>query len=312
MKKVCSFAVAVLFVASLAQATLVREKFLTDPVADGWKVYGVTNLFQWNADAHVLNVTWDSSQTNSYYYLPLDRTYTKADGFFVQFDLNLTDTAAVGYFQVAAGLCNFSNATSATFSRSTGVSPNLFEFDYFPDGPNSYGPSIDASMVDQSNQFYFAFDDSQPMANETTYHVELIHWPGTSAIVGCVYTNGQPFTKFPKVDNYGANDFKLDTLAIFNYTTTDDPYGDSLLAHGTISNIAFASPLPIGLVQPSAAAKVQFGSDTNWLYTLQQSTDLVNWSAATPATPGNGTNLVLQANNPPADHAAYRVDATLP
>lgn len=312
MKKIRSLAIASLFVLSVSHAALIQEKFRTDPALDGWQIFGDPNLFRWDSINENLAVTWDSSQTNSYFYHPLGATFTKADSFCVLFDLNLTDTYVTGYFQLAVGLCNFADATSANFSRANGVSPNLFEFDYFPDGPDSYGPSIDATLVDADDNFYFAYDASQPLANGVTYRVVLIHRAGESGISGTVYTNGQVFTSLPIIAAYGADDFNLDTLAVSSYTTTDDTYGNALLAHGTVDNLAFASPLPVDKIETIAAGEIQFASDTNWLYTLEQSIDSKVWKPAAPAVFGNGVNLVLQATNPPADKSFYRVCADLP
>lgn len=312
--KIRSLAIASLFVLSVvsAFAATITENFSTNPLQHGWQIFGDTNLFQWDSANQNLAVTWDSSQTNSYFYHPLGTTFTKADSFCVLFDLNLTDVNAKNYFQLAVGLCNFADATSTNFSRANGNSPNLFEFDYFPDGPLSYGPSIDATLIDTNSNFYFAFDASRPLANGMIYRVVLTHQAGASSISGQVFTNGQIFTSLPGIAAYGANDFRLDTLSINNYTTTDDIYGDSLLAHGTVDNLAFASPLPIDLVKTIAAGTIQFSSDTNWLYTLEQSADLNTWSVAAPALLGNGTNLILQATNLPADKSFYRVRADLP
>jgi hypothetical protein len=313
MKKIRSLArtsLFSLFVLSTAHATLVYEKFATNPALDGWQVFGDTNLFQWDSTNQNLDVTWDSSQTNSYFYHPLGATFTKADSFCVQFDLNLTDANAIGYFELAIGLCNFADSTSTNFSRANGISPNLFEFDYFPDG--GYGPSIDATLFDASSIFYYAYDDSQPMANGVTYRVVLIHHAGESTITGTVFANGQVFTMLPQIASGGADDFRLDTLCISSYTTTDDYYGDALLAHGTVDNLAFASPLPVDQVSTVAAGQVQFASDTNWLYTLEQSSDFKTWTPAAPVVFGNGTNLLLQATNAPADQSFYRVRADLP
>jgi hypothetical protein len=310
--RIRSLALAGLFVLSVSHAALIQEKFRTDPALDGWQVFGDPNLFRWDSINENLAVTWDSSQTNSYFYHPLGATFTKADSFCVLFDLNLTDTDVTGYFQLAVGLCNFADATSANFSRANGVSPNLFEFDYFPDGPDSYGPSIDATLVDADDNFYFAYDASRPLANGVTYRVVLIHRAGESGISGTVYTNGQVFTSLPIIAAYGADDFSLDTLAVSSYTTADDTYGNALLAHGTVDNLAFASPLPVDKIETMAVGEIQFASDTNWLYTLEQSIDSKVWEPAAPAVFGNGVNLVLQAKNPPADKSFYRVCAALP
>lgn len=308
--KIRSLAIASLFALSVAHATLVSEKFTTDPALDGWQVFGDTNLFQWDSVNQNLAVTWDSSQTNSYFYHPLGATFTKADSFCVQFDLKLTNVVANGYFELAVGLCHLADSTGTNFSRANGSSPNLFEFDYFP--PDIYPPSLDATLVDANDNFYFAYDDTQPLANGVSYRVVLIHRAGATSISGTVYTNGQVFTSLPSIAAYGANDFNLDTLAISSYTTTDDIYDDSLLAHGTVDNLAFASPLPVDQVKTLAAGQVQFISDTNWLYTLEQSADFKTWTSAVPVHVGNGTNLVLQALNPPADQSLYRVRADLP
>jgi len=313
MKKLfITLAIASLSVLSAVRAATITENFSADPSQDGWQIFGDTNLFQWDSANQNLAVTWDSSQTNSYFYKPLGRTFTKADNFCVVFDLNLADASATGYFQLAVGLCNFAEAASTNFSRANFASPDLFEFDYYPDGPDSYGPSIDATLIDSANNLYFAFDDTKPMLTNTTYRVVLIHRAGESAISGEVFTNGRPFTKFPVAENYGASDFNLDTLAICNYTTLDDIYGDSLLAHGTVDNLTFASPLPVGAIQTTAPGTVRFASDTNWLYTLQRTADFQAWTNVSSATTGNGINLLLQDPNPPPDKFFYRVEADLP
>jgi hypothetical protein len=296
---------------SAAQATFLREKFNADPALDGWQVFGDADLFAWNPTNHALDVTWDSSQTNSYFYHPLGATFAKADSFCVLFDLNLTDANASGYFQLAIGLCNFAEATSTNFSRANGVSPDLLEFDYFPDGPFSSGPSVDATLVDSEDRFYFAFDTNS-LPDSITMRVVLIHRGGASAVTCEIFTNGQPFRALNSVYDGGPGGFQLDTLAICNYTTTDDIYGDSLLAHGSVGNLTFASPLPVDKIKTFAEGQIQFASDTNWLYTLEQSSDFQTWSAVAPPQLGNGTNLLLQATNLPANKSFYRVRAELP
>ena len=303
-----------LFVLSAARcgASTFVEDFSTDPLRNGWQIFGDTNLFQWNSANLALDVTWDSSRTNSYLYFPLGKTLTKSNSFCLQFDLTLADAIATGYFELAIGLCNFADATSPIFSRANGISPNLFEFDYFPGGPDSYGPSIDGTLIDTRSLFFFAFDATQPMTGGVTCRILLIHQAGASTVSGMVTTNGRVFTALHNIYAGGADEFQLDTLSINNYTSLDDSYGDSLLAHGTVDHLAFASPLPVETIKTIAAGQVEFASDTRWLYTLDQSADLQNWSPAAAAVFGNGTNLVLQATNPPLAKSFYRVRAELP
>jgi hypothetical protein len=119
---------------------------------------------------------------------------------------------------------------------------------------------------------------------------------------------------FPLINNYyPTNDdgaFIVDTISVTSYA--DDGYGDDIFAQGTVGNIAVASPLPVQAIQNLALGQIQFASDTNWLYTLEQTADFQTWTPAALGVFGNGTNLVLQATNPPPDKAFYRVRADLP
>jgi len=317
MKKVSLLAIAGLFVINTVHATLVRESFATNPALDGWQVFGDTNLFHWDATNQVLDVTWDSTQTNSFFYLPLGKTYTQADGFYLRFDLQLNDATNFNWgMELAIGLLHYVDATSSGFSRADFVSPNVCEFDYFPQfkDPSSshvYADSVEASMIDDTGNDLFQASDIVTLSPGVTYRVELIHQPGTKTISCDLSTNGQVISTLPALTTYGDfDDFQLDMLSITSYQ--DDGFQDSILAHGSVGNLAFASPLPIGLIQAPAAAQVQFASDTNWVYTVEASPDLVNWAAAAPGVFGNGTNLLLQATNPPTGAEFYRVRADLP
>jgi hypothetical protein len=303
----------VLLAASTGRATTLVEKFATDPALAGWQVFGDTNRFQWDSTNQVLDVTWDSTQPNSYFYHPLGVTLTTNDSFCVQFDLQVTNATASGYgFELAIGLLHLADATNADFNRANSPSPNLFEFDYFPADAFGDAASLDATLKDSQlgyAGFYFAYDD-QTLNPGTTYRVVLIHRAGTAAIQGAVYLNGQVFTLLPNIYANGPTNFQLDTLSINNYT--DDGYGDSAFAQGTVANLAFATPLPVDQINTSVAGQIQFASDTNWLYTLQESTNLQTWTPAAPAVFGNGTNLILSATNAPAGQSFYRVRADLP
>jgi hypothetical protein len=313
MKKLSVWlAIASLFTLATAPAATLVEKFATDPSLAGWQAYGDTNLFQWNSTNQVLDVTWDSTQPNSYYYHPLGATFTQTDSFCVLFDLQLNDAVAFNSgSELAIGLLNFSDATNVDFSRADSTAINVAEFDYFPAysyGGNPYPASADATLIDAATNYYFAYDDDVTL-NPGLYHVLLIHQAGTSTISGEVFTNGQLMTALSSVYNGGTGAFQVDTLAIDNYA--DDGIGDSILAHGSVANLAFASPLPVGVLSTIAAGQVQFASDTNWLYTLEQTADFQTWSVAAPSAPGTVTNLVLQATNLPASQSFYRVSANL-
>jgi hypothetical protein len=316
MKKIHSLAIASLFVLSIASlnANTIVERFTTDPTLDGWQVFGDTNLFHWDSTNQNLDVTWDSSQPNSYFYLPLGKTLTITDSFCIVIDLQLNDAVGTGFSsELGIGLLNFSDATNSNYLRTFGTLPDVFEFDYFPADEFGDPASDDATLVDADTDFYFPFDNLT-LNPGMTYHILLLHQSNTAAISGQIFTNGQLMTSLPNVfsdmPTNGSIAFQLDTLSISSYA--DDGFGDDILAHGSVSKIAVASPLPVQTIQNLAPGQTQFISDTSWLYTLEQTADFKTWTPAAPAVFGNGTNLVLQATNLPGDKEFYRVSAGLP
>jgi len=56
----------------------------------------------------------------------------------------------------------------------------------------------------------------------------------------------------------------------------------------------------------------RFISRSNWLYTLQRTTNFNSWNSVSPPTGGNGTNLLLPDTNAAAAEAFYRVKADRP
>jgi hypothetical protein len=320
MKKIRLLAIAGLFVlsASAARAITITEDFAHDPALDGWQVFGDTNLFQWNSTNQNLGVTWDSTKQNSYFYLPLDTILAKDDGFTLSFDLRLNDVAVSNYGQqVALGLLNFSEATNAAFSRPAADSPDLFEFDYFPDA--GYGNSIDATLADMTvnsanpNDFYFAYDNL-PLQLGVTYQITLAHDAGTTNITGEVLTNGVLYTALPQIYAGPITDFRLDTLSVSSYA--DDGSGDDILAHGMVDNFTVTLPPPpvqnLSVSMNGNIPQIQFTGRTNWLYTLQRTTNLQSWTEVSPATAGVGGTLILSDSNAPSGQSFYRIRADRP
>ena len=300
-------------------AAVIQENFSAGPLEQGWQVFGDTNLFQWDSLNQTLAVTWDSSRPNSLFYRPLGTVLAVDDDFSVAFDLQLADAKATGFFELAVGLLRFSDATSTNFSRGAAVSPNLFEFDYFPDG--GFGPSVDATLADMTvsatntRGFYFAYD-VLPLASGVTYHIVITHVAGQPALSGAVSTDGQPYTALPQTFSGPITDFRLDTISVTSYSAANDPFGDSILAHGVVDNLVVTLPPPpvqnlTGAVSDNVW-EASFLSRTNWLYTLERTTDLQSWTNVLPVTPGNGTNLLLSDPNPPVGRGFYRVRANRP
>src|SRR5260221_6239186 len=66
---------------SMSGNVTISEDFATNPLLRDWSVFGDTNLFRWNATNQNLEVTWDSSRSNSYFHLPLGNILARADDF---------------------------------------------------------------------------------------------------------------------------------------------------------------------------------------------------------------------------------------
>ena len=314
--RLLALAGSLVLTAARSGAATLLEDFSTEPLQNGWQIFGDTNLFHWDATNQVLDVTWDSSQTNSYFFHPLGVTLTTNDSFCVEFDLQLNDAVAAQYGnEVAIGLFHLSDATSPDFNRANGPQ-NLIEFDYTPaihyggyDEPDTIQATLKDSQLGYAG-FCWAFD-YLTLSPGTTYRVLLIHRAGETAISGDVYANGQRLSTLRNANNYGpVGNFQLDTLSVSSFQ--DDGFGDTLLAHGTVGRLVFATPLPVGVIKTTAPGQVQFASDTSWIYTLEQTADFQTWMTAAPAFFGNGTNLILQATNPPAGRSFFRIRAELP
>jgi hypothetical protein len=303
---------------SVCEAATVTEDFSADPLQNGWQIFGDTNLFQWDSTNQNLDVTWDSSQTNSYFYKPLGTILAKSDDFSLSFDLQLNDIAWSGSAELSVGLFRFSDATNSVFSRPAANTPNLFEFDYFPD--NGVGPpAVVATLTDTNvnpsdkKDFYFVYDN-QPLNTGMIYHVVLTHAAGQTNISGQIFADGQLYTSLPNIFHGPIADFRIDTVSVNSYNNS----GNSLLAHGMVDNFVIALPPPpvqnFSSILTNGIWQAQFISQSNWLYTLQRSTDLQSWSDVSAATliSGNGTNLFLPDNNPPPDKSFYRVRADRP
>jgi hypothetical protein len=313
--RLLALSVAAMFVALLAGATTLQENFSGNPLVSGWKIFGNTNLFHWNSTNENLEVTWDSAQSNSYFYHPLGTILTTNDDFTLEFDLRLDDAQIQGFgFELALGLLNLSDATNANFIRGTGRNaPNLVEFDYFPDF--GFGPSIDGTLADNTATNFHFFYANVPLDFGTVYHVVLSHAAGTAELSGQIFTGGNFYTDLPSVySTPNFFDFRVNTLSISSYSGSGS--GGSILAHGVVDN--FVVTLPPQPIQnfvgnfTNGFWTVNFLSQSNWLYTLERAMDFQSWTNASLSTLGNGTNLFLIDASLPTERAFYRVRAERP
>jgi hypothetical protein len=305
------------------------EDFSVSPDQNGWSAFGDAALFNWNVTNQNLEVTWDSSQPNSYFYHSLGTTLTKEDDFSFSFDLRLSDfTAGINPlkpypFQLALALLDLGRATQTNFVRGTGAdSPELVEFSFFPDpgGAWIYGPSLTSALIDATGTNWATGGfGAQSLTTADLYHITLAYRSSDQTLQTTITRNGADFGQVSDA-RLTANfqDFQVNCFAICNYSDAgqDPAYAGSILAHGTVDNIAVTTPTPP--VSSIAGAwvgndwAVHFASSTNWLYGLERTSDFSSWKLITDFTRGNGGNLLLLDTNPPVAKAFYRVQAQRP
>ncbi len=310
-----------------ASAASLQQNFSSDPALDGWNSFGDGSLFVWDATQQNLEVTWDSSRPNSYFYHPLGTTLAKDDDFALEFDLRLADistNAKSGPFEIAVGFLNFSDATRPQFWRGTGSDTlhgprNLVELDYFPAGYfpgwGPVDPSFSPTVVSSNNGFASGFD-LFAITNNSLYHVRLQYNATNQALHTAITADGVPVGPLEDVVlGPDFTDFRLDTVAILSYSDTGDDF-DSVLAHGRLDNLVVTTPPPpLSEVTGGFANglwQVQFTGRGNWLYTLERTLDLSSWTAVSSASPPTAGPLSLLDTNAPSAKVFYRIRAARP
>jgi hypothetical protein len=320
--------------ASPVGAAVIQENFATDPSARGWRTFGDTSLFHWSAANQNLEVTWDSSRTNSFFHLPLGTIITKSDDFSFSFDVRLSDIrpgntpGKTNEFQIAIGLLDYASATKTNYFVGTGVNStygirNAVEFDYFPDA--GFGETFTTVVASTNNRIYPAHNFPLPMTTGDTFRITMSYTASNQLLRTSATKNGAPFGKLPgnTLDDLslaGRNDFRVDSFAVISYSDAIQAglpaYHGSILAHGTVDNVQLTiARRPVSnlrLLSANGMWSVQFTSAANWTYTLERSGNLADWTPASLLTTGTGKTLSLEDTNAATAKSFYRVRAERP
>jgi len=317
-----------------AGAAVIQENFASDPSARGWRTFGDTSLFRWDAANQNLAVTWDSSRTNSFVHLPLGTIITKNDDFSFGFDVRLSDIqlgntpGKTNEFQIAVGLIDYASAIRTNHFVGAGISAaygirNAVEFDYFPDA--GFGETFSTVVVSTNNRIYPAHNFPLRMTAGDTFRITMTYTASNQLLRTSATKNGTPFGMPPAntlgdVSLVGRNDFRVDTFAVISYSdgiqAGPPAFHGSVLAHGVLDNIQIIVPQPpvsgLRLSFVGGHWLARFQSLPNWTYTLERSDELVTWFPASPATTGTGAMLSLPDTNPITVNSFYRVRAERP
>ena len=318
---------ALMISASCGTAATFNETFSSNPLQHGWNTHGEAGLFQWDATNEDLRITWDSSRPNSFFYRPLGTILSRNDDFSVAFDLNLADIGAgvdtnkSGTFSIGLGFLNFDQAAQTNFLRGTGVnSPDLAEFAYFWD--SGFGATVYPTLVSTNSTFNYTAPTDYAifaLAPGDGYHVTMSFTASNQTLVATLTNFAQTAgVRIAQPLSASFSDFRLGSFSITSYSDAgqDPQYAGSVLAHGTVDNLVLAFPdSPVQNVSGALTNglwEARFAGQTNWVYTLQRTSDFMSWSNVSVSVPGQPGAIELAETNRPLAHAFYRVRANRP
>jgi hypothetical protein len=315
-------------VSAISTAPTWHEDFLTDPAARRWKAHGQESLFAWNATTSKLEVTWDSSQPNSFYHRPLGTVLGIDDNFALGFALQL-DALTVGpdptkpyTFQLALALMQWEAAVNPAFHRGAGIDPthgprNLVEFAYFPD--SGFGATISPSMISDANQFATSLNFPLELTLGDRFDVTLRYLAADRTLRTEITRNYMPFS--PIQDIVLPPDFsslQLDAIAICSYSDEGQhpDFGGSILARGQIESLRLFLPDPpvrqLTLSRQDHGWQAEFSPRPGWSYALERTVDFLTWESVATRTSQSQETLTLTDSTPLANRAFYRVRAEKP
>lgn len=294
----CLLALVFLACALPAGGAQFEEDFTVEPT--GWKEFGDPSLFAWDEPNQVLNVTWDSSKTNSYFYYELPFYLTRNDSFSVRLKLRLSfleigTTPGKPYtFPFAFGFINTTNSFSPQFFRGSGINPssgprNLVEFAYFPD--SGFGATVAPTIATEQNQMYYSHNHPLEMVLEDEFEIEMNFDPSVQTLFTTMTRNGEPFgippqnSLAPLVFPETTSDVVLNAFAISSYNDgaqSPPQFAGSILARGTIDQVRLAWPDPpvlnVAIARIASGIELAFQGEIGWTYLVQRSADLGLWS----------------------------------
>jgi hypothetical protein len=262
------------------------ETFDSNPMSRGWSIHGDKSLFNWNENSKSLQVIWDSEKPNSFFYKPLGLVLTESDSFAFTFQITL-DSVKAGYlegkpysFEVSLGLLNLASAKVEGFDRGTGSdSPNLVEWDYFPD--TGFGATVSPALASDKSEFSAGFTFPAELLIGKTYSVKLSFNAEEKLLKTDMLENGKPWETIAEVKmGSDFSGFFVDAFSISNFSAKDSE--SSLLAIGTVDDIAITSsgslPSLIGMKTNDSEwqAKTFLYDSNKWK--VEGSSDFRSWN----------------------------------
>ncbi|MSU32225.1 MAG: hypothetical protein EXS25_06140 [Pedosphaera sp.] len=261
----------------------------------GWQIFGETQLFQWMPDIRIVQVTWDSSRSNSFLAYPLPHALTSADSFAFTFDL-LLESHAVGLrpdrpstFQITVGMVRIGTVTVPNYVRGSLSGPkDTVEWAWFGDS-DPISASVSPVIIPSDGRLPWGYADSYINLEIGIHYLFVLAYSALDRTARITLqqngTNGPALQPIVLPANF--TDFQVDTFAISNYSDLGQHplYGGSVLATGKISNLTLTLPSnPIeSLVLRNG--EIVFQGQPGWRFTLETSSDLKAWTTVSEINP---------------------------
>jgi hypothetical protein len=298
-----------------------------------WSVRGSTNFSRLLPENQGVEIVWDSSRTNSFFYFPLGITLRRGDDFTLSFVFKLTElqigsTPGKPYtFQIAAGLINLTNAFDPSMFRGSGINSdhgarNLVEFNYFPD--SGFGATVAPTIVTRDNQILFS--DNHPLELELNryYKFEMSFtgadqklrsrlWQGE---IDSALFNAAPIQLRDLTLTENFSDFALDAISIHSYSDEGQmfPFAGSIQAKGALSQmelIVFNRPR-VWMFITSGALSLQFETSVNWQYHPEWTSDFSDWKTLSGPFVGNGGMATIPISAKEGEKRFFRLRSERP
>lgn len=306
------------------------EGFQESPLGRGWEVVGDASLFQWDAAAGGLGVTWDSSRSNSFFLRRIAAPVTPSDDFAFGFDLTLsrmdvgTSPEKSGTFQIALGLINVADAMDPGFQRGVFLrSRNLVEWTWFaaqPDG--AIAASLSPAIVPADGRLPWGYSDSFVQLETGVRYGFGLRYTSTNRTLRIAMTaDGVALPDpAPVVLPRSFTGFRVDALSIHSYSDAgqDPRYAGSVHAVGIVDDVWWEGPgAAVGRVRLAGqgnARRVVTATRSGWVYWLEVSEDLKVWGRAGAEVTGTGGDIAFEdpGTEGGREHRFYRVGARLP
>ena len=306
-----------------------REEFSSDPLAGGWRIHGNSAGFAWDEATGRLQVVWDSTRPNAFFYRPLGTVLARDDSFEFGCALGLDEIRTAsggGTFQLAIGLLRQAEAFRPEFFRGAGTHPvwgprNLVEFDYFP-ASAAITPTFSAVAVGSTNAYWdWATVDLFPFELDPGHRFEIrVRYEAAGGTLRLeVRRDGERIAEGSRVLGGRFGDFRVDAFSVTSYSGEHQPanYGGQILARGWVDEVEVTYPNPPA---PAASIAVTDGGvrvglgpvPDGWRPRLERSTDAGEWSRLPGEAELTAAGWSLVDPAPPPGAALYRVNLDRP